>query len=234
MPHVATDGDDAMPTTPLTDGEKLGAYAARRFLDSGLEEKLGLRIPFDVYFQDPLVAETNPTLAFDENCNVPWEPNIGDGPTSARFAVVDYDAHTEALEKPAVWDKDQNKFFAPDGKVLDKTNTGVPQFHQVNVWAIVQRALDFFESGFALGRSIPWGFDGNRLIVVPHAGPGENAYKYRWTEQVEPMCEMTVYSNSLAGRLLAAWELGLKPLARRVRDRLKPAKSFNNRAPAAE
>jgi CelD/BcsL family acetyltransferase involved in cellulose biosynthesis len=67
-----------------------------------------------------------------------------------------------------------------------------------------------------------------------YMGPGENAYKYRWTEQVAPMCEMTVYSNSLAGRLLGAWELGLKPLARRVRDRLKPAKSSSNRAPAAE
>jgi hypothetical protein len=174
-----------MPGTPLNGGDRLGAYAARRFLTSSLEEKLGLRIPIDVYFQDPLVAEKDPELAFDENCMVPWEPSIGDGPTSARFAVVDYDAHTETLTPPARWDKEHNKFLAPDGKVLDKTNTGVPQFHQVNVWAIVQRALDFFESGFALGRSIPWGFDGNRLIVVPHAGPGENAYYDRESHSLQ-------------------------------------------------
>ena len=67
-----------------------------------------------------------------------------------------------------------------------------------------------------------------------YMGPGENAYKYRWTEQVAPMCEMTVYSSSLAGRLLAAWELGLKPLARRVRDRVKPAQASGDRVPAAE
>ena len=38
-----------------------------------------------------------------------------------------------------------------------------------------QRALDFFESGFGLGRPISWAFEGNRLIVVPHAGYGKNA-----------------------------------------------------------
>ena len=55
----------------------------------------------------------------------------------------------------------------------------------MNVWAIVQRALDFFESGFALGRRIPWGFEGNRLIVVPHAGPGENAYYDRHSKSLQ-------------------------------------------------
>jgi hypothetical protein len=49
----------------------------------------------------------------------------------------------------------------------------------------VQRALDFFESGFALGRRIPWGFDGNRLILVPHAGPGENAYYDRQSHSLQ-------------------------------------------------
>ena len=49
-------------------------------------------------------------------------------------------------------------------------------FHQVNVWAVVQRVLEFYEEPQALGRAVPWGFDGNRLIVVPHAGYGENAF----------------------------------------------------------
>ena len=36
--------------------------------------------------------------------------------------------------------------------------------------------LEFYEEPWALGRPVPWGFDGNRLIVVPHAGFGENAF----------------------------------------------------------
>jgi hypothetical protein len=49
-------------------------------------------------------------------------------------------------------------------------------YHQLNVWAVVQRVLEFYEDPQALGRPVPWGFDGNRLIVVPHAGYGENAF----------------------------------------------------------
>ncbi len=151
-----------MATLKLTAAERNGLYAARRFIDTGLEKELGIQIPFDVYFQDPLVAAQFPHLAFDEDCFVPWEPGIGDGPTSARFAVVDYDAHTEKITSPARWDKKEDQFIGPDGKPLNRSNTEPLQFHQVNVWAIVQRALDYFESGFGLGRSISWGFEGNR------------------------------------------------------------------------
>jgi hypothetical protein len=152
---------------------------------ASLQQKLGLRVPFDVYFQDPLVAEHNAALAFDDNCYIPWEPNIGDGPTSARLVVVDYDAHTETVAPPARWDAGTNKFLDPSGKVLDKRNADGPQFRQQHVWAITQRALDFFESAFALGRRIPWGFDGNRLILVPHAGIGQNAYYDRESHSLQ-------------------------------------------------
>ena len=165
--------------------ERRELYAVRRFMRAALQEKLGLRVPFDVYFQDPLVAAHNPDLAFDQDCLIPWEPGISDGPTSARLAVVDYDAHTETVAPPAQWDIKQNAFLDPDGKVLDRHNADSPQFHQVNVWAIAQRALDFFESAFALGRRIPWGFDGNRLLLVPHAGPGENAYYDRESHSLQ-------------------------------------------------
>jgi hypothetical protein len=176
---------DERQARALTGAERSAVYSARRFLDTDVEKKLKIRIPFDVYFQDPLVAAEHPDLAFDEDGFVPWEPGFGDGPTSARFAVVDYDGHTEQLAPPARWDRDRDKFLAPDGAVLDKSNTQLLQFHQVNVWAIVQRALDFFENGSALGRRIPWGFDGNRLIVVPHAGPGENAYYDRASKSLQ-------------------------------------------------
>jgi hypothetical protein len=73
----------------------------------------------------------------------------------------------------------------PDDKPLDASNTEPLQFHQVNVWAILQRALEFFEGGAGLGRRIPWAFEGNRLLVVPHAGPGENAYYDRKSKSLQ-------------------------------------------------
>lgn len=173
------------PGVTLTAAERVALYGARRFIGSSIERKARIRIPFDVYFQDPLVAAENKRLAFDDDCFVPWEPGFADGPTSARFAVVDYDAHMETLTAPARWDAGRDAFLSPGGKPLDRSTTTLPQFHQVNAWAILQRALDFFESGFGLGRRIPWGFDGNRLIVVPHAGPGENAYYDRASKSLQ-------------------------------------------------
>ena len=57
--------------------------------------------------------------------------------------------------------------------------------HQLSVWAIVQNTLDFFESGAGLGRRISWAFEGNRLIIVPHAGYGENAYYDRASKSLQ-------------------------------------------------
>jgi CelD/BcsL family acetyltransferase involved in cellulose biosynthesis len=52
-------------------------------------------------------------------------------------------------------------------------------------------------------------------------GPGVNEYKYRWTEQAEPLHRMSVYGRSPRGRILQAWELSLKPAARALRDRFR-------------
>jgi len=178
------EADSAAPVK-LPAAVRTGLYAARRFLDGEAQEELGLRIPFDVYFQDPLVAADDRDLAFDTDFLVPWEPGLTDGPTSARFAVVDYNADTESLVPPAKWQPDLRVFVGPNDEPLDRDHTSTIQFHQVNVWAIVQRALDFFESGFGLGRRIPWAFEGNRLIIVPHAGYGENAYYDRHSKSLQ-------------------------------------------------
>jgi CelD/BcsL family acetyltransferase involved in cellulose biosynthesis len=53
-----------------------------------------------------------------------------------------------------------------------------------------------------------------------YMGPGDNPYKERWAEQAEPVAELAVYGRTLRGRWLAAWETTLKPLARRLRDRI--------------
>lgn len=66
-------------------------------------------LPFTTYVQDPFVAREKPEFAFDE-AFVDWEPGLADGPTSARFAIVDYDTDKDVLTPPAEWDEAQQKF----------------------------------------------------------------------------------------------------------------------------
>ncbi|QOZ51551.1 serine protease [Bradyrhizobium sp. CCBAU 53338] len=171
----------------LTKATLLKLYAARRYLDSTVQKDLDLRIPFEVYFQDPLFAKNNPGMAFDEAL-VPWEPGLSPGPTSARFAVVDFNADTGSLVPPSTWNEETKRFDDSDGNPITQRSFGdqhALQAHQVHVWAVLQRALDFFESGFGLGRRISWGFEGNRLIVVPHAGYGKNAFYDRESKSLQ-------------------------------------------------
>ncbi len=141
-------------------------------------------LPFTTYVQDPFVAREKPEYAFDEEVFVDWEPGLADGPTSARFAIVDYDTDADVLTPPAEWDEEQQKFVF-QGKVLDREKADLFQFHQVSVWTLLQGALAFFEGGEGLGRRISWAFEGNRLIVVPHAGDGENAYYDRASKSLQ-------------------------------------------------
>lgn len=170
-----------------TKDTRIKLYAASRYLPLSVEEELGLQIPFDMYLQDPLVAKNDPKFGFDEQekSYVRWEPGLADGPTSARFAVVDYNGDTGHVAPMAKWDGKNECFLDPNGKVLNKKNKKSLQFHQVNVWAVLQRALAFFEGAKGLGRPIPFGFDGNRLIVVPHAGYGRNAFYDRTSKSLQ-------------------------------------------------
>jgi len=169
----------------ISPDSRLKLYAQARYLPKAFKDDARLAIPFTTYFQDPFVAKMDPKKAFDEQVLVAWEPGLADGPTSSRFAVVDYNGDTGTLEPPAVWDFQGEAFLGTDGKPVDKLSAGSPQFHQVSVWALLQCALDFFEDASALGRRIPWAFEGNRLIVVPHAGYGENAYYDRASKSLQ-------------------------------------------------
>jgi hypothetical protein len=164
---------------------RVALYSQGRFLPREFKEASGLLLPFVTYFQDPFVAKTDPTKAFDEEVLVAWEPGLTDGPTSSRFAIVDYNADTGALEPAAIWSDDAQSFVGPGGKTLDTKAAATFQFHQVSVWALLQCALSFFEDGSALGRAVPWAFEGNRLIVVPHAGFGENAFYDRSSKSLQ-------------------------------------------------
>jgi hypothetical protein len=170
-----------LPRSVLTD-----LYEAREFLGVDTLKKTGLRMPVQVYFKDPDVAAKTANAGIDADFTTPWEPGLRDGPTSARFAVVDYDSTRNVLTPPAIWDRKRNCYVAPDGKtVLDAKQKNLYQYHQLSVWAIVQNTLDFFESSFALGRRISWAFEGNRLLIVPHAGYGENAYYDRASKSLQ-------------------------------------------------
>jgi hypothetical protein len=173
------------PTRRLTRSTMIQLYAARRHLDMDVLKETGLRMQVDVYFKDPRVAKVNKEIGLDPEFTTPWEPGLRDGPTSARFVVVDYDSTTNRLSPPAKWDMDGRRYTAPDGTPLDKAAIGLPQFHQQSVWAIVQNTLNFFEGGFALGRRVSWAFEGNRLIIVPHAGYGQNAYYDRDSKSLQ-------------------------------------------------
>jgi hypothetical protein len=117
--------------------------------------------------------------------SVRWEPGISDGPTSARFAVVDYNNDTGHLAPLALWHQEDEKFVDADNWILDRDYTDCLQYDQVHVWVILQRALEFFEEAAGLGRPIPYGFEGNRLIVVPHAGYGQNAFYDRQSKSLQ-------------------------------------------------
>ena len=165
-------------------------YSASESLTAEAKKELGVEIPFDVYIQDPLVASQNKMFGFCKEF-VRWEPGLADGPTSARFAVVDYNNDTDHLAPMAIWyegnqdDDYREVFIDSDGYVLDESNHQGLQYHQLHVWVLLQRALDFFEESSGLGRPIPFGFEGNRLIVVPHAGYGQNAFYDRESKSLQ-------------------------------------------------
>lgn len=175
----------ATPDRRLTRATLLELYSARRYLGLDALKEVGLRMPVEVYFKDPDVAASHEGAGIDKEFTTPWEPGLRDGPTSARFAVVDYDSTSNTLTPPAVWDRKANCYRAPDGTPLNGNTKDLFQYHQLSVWANIQNTLDFFESGFALGRRISWAFEGNRLIVVPHAGYGQNAYYDRASKSLQ-------------------------------------------------
>src|SRR5262245_23759475 len=149
---AATDGGQprAKQALKLPRAVLMDLYQARRYLGLETHKATGLRIPVDVYFKDPRVAEVSKKVGIDKEFTTPWEPGLRDGPTSARFAVVDYDATNNTLTPPAVWDEDNKCYRAPDNTVLDGNAVALPQYHQLAVWATVQNTLDFFESSAGL------------------------------------------------------------------------------------
>lgn len=165
---------------PLKTKEALSSYG----WSDTMRKKLGLTVPVFIYHQDPHAAAKYSRVGVGKIC-VPWEPGLSDGPTCARLAVVDYDTDRDNLEEPARWDAEKWCFVTPKGKPITRDDVESPHFHQVHVWAVVRKILSQFEDAEVLGRTIPWGFAGNRLIIVPHAGVEDNAYYDRHSKSLQ-------------------------------------------------
>lgn len=128
--------------------------------------------------KDPLVARRDNLWPVDLDIEA---ATAGDGPSSARVCVVDYNAELDVLFEPAKLLKDRTGYagiarIRPNEKSLDDFT-----FHQVNVWAIVEQTLSWLEDAQALARPIPWASGLGRLLVIPHAGYDENAFYDRST-----------------------------------------------------
>jgi CelD/BcsL family acetyltransferase involved in cellulose biosynthesis len=54
-----------------------------------------------------------------------------------------------------------------------------------------------------------------------YMGPGENAYKTRWTEEGDTLLQMVVHGRTWRGRLIRLVDEVLKPYARSLRDRTR-------------
>jgi hypothetical protein len=104
--------------------------------------------------------------------SVPIE-DLADGPIGHRVQVVDYDASTQTLYRPASTDT------IPE-PTTNAAIVGDPAFHAYNVYALVMRTLARFE--YALGRRVSWCFDAHQLKVVPHAFEEANAFYSREAE----------------------------------------------------
>src|SRR6186997_700500 len=87
------------------------------------------------------------------------------GPIGERMAVFDYHVDRDIVFPAAAPRKDGS---FPDYEISDV------RFHQLNTYAIAARATELVE--LELGRPLRWGFDGSRLLIVPHAGILENAF----------------------------------------------------------
>ena len=138
---------------------------ARVFSETG-EEPPRNHVSLRIIAQDPSVKGDD-GLILDAWARVPWQ-RMAAGPRTSRFHVVDFDASTGRLvEHPML---PEHAFANADDETLVKSF----EFHAQHVYAVAARTLATFEN--ALGRRLPWGFEGHQIYVVPHAFAEANAY----------------------------------------------------------
>ncbi len=129
------------------------------------------RLKVRVLCQDPLVRKTDGLGVVEVTLD--GERYLEQGPRTARVEVIDHDLD-EGTTHPPVQVRKNGTGFAV-GALREDLRSNV-HFHQVNVWAIVNRTLALLEKPELLGRPVPWASGNGRLVVMPHAGRGANAY----------------------------------------------------------
>jgi len=134
--------------------------------------------------QDPSLADRDGVVTV--RIEIPCE-RLAPGPQGARFHVVDCDASTQTLYRPA-------NIAGPDAfvTVTDAERLVASRaFHAQNVYGIAMETLGCFEK--ALGRRVPWSIPGGSLDhagngrghvlkIAPHAFSAANAYYSRRDE----------------------------------------------------
>ena len=151
----------------------------------GTRHSLPNRRKLTVIAQDPSVKVDGKILTSE--VDIPAEELLP-GPCGYRVNVIDFDASTNALYRPARIDMGKAttyedpfsrhaKRFRGKSKAYNAALMEDPRFHQQNVYAIVMRTLARFE--FALGRRVAWGSDGHQLHIAPHAFAEANAFYSR-------------------------------------------------------
>ena len=112
------------------------------------------------------ILAQDPSAPIFAEVDVPYETPIP-GPCGYRVRVIDYDSSTGKLYRPGHFP------IEPEGGKAHRLLAD-RAFHAQNVYAIVMRTLARFE--FALGRRVPWSFDGHQLFVAPHGFADANAF----------------------------------------------------------
>jgi hypothetical protein len=118
------------------------------------------------------------------------------GPIGSRVAIFDYNRDIDRLLPPAT--------PSPDG-TFPAYDIDDVRFHQCNVYAIVARAIELVE--LELGRGLSWGFEGNRLMALPHAGQWNNAFYSEDTHSLQffsfGLPDKTIYHTCLVHDIVA-------------------------------
>ncbi|MEX2546933.1 MAG: hypothetical protein WD830_03995 [Chloroflexota bacterium] len=118
------------------------------------------------------------------------------GPVGTDLAVFDYDRERDRVLPAAM----PNRSGAFPMYALED-----PRFHQLNAYAIAARAIDLVE--YELGRTLAWGFEANRLIVLPHAGYLANAFYEEDTHSLQfysfRQLDGSIYHTSLVHDIVA-------------------------------
>lgn len=117
-----------------------------------------------MFLQDPSLPE------FYENYSFPLDKDYLWGTGSSRFVIRDTNDQDIPAYSGLDWATEADLSFERFQKqgLIDN-----PQFHQVNTFAVVSRALDLVEE--EVGHAIAWK-DGAPLVIRPHAFEGMNAY----------------------------------------------------------